>query len=84
MRYVLAVWSTGKEVDAGWSRLFRFTQAVGQVIPGMERGMRGMRVGGRRELVIPPRLGYGEQGAGQAVGPNETLVMIVELVEVKP
>ena len=46
--------------------------------------MRGMRLGGRRELVIPPRLGYGEQGAGQAVGPNETLVMIVELVEVKP
>ncbi len=60
-----------------------FTVGVGRVIPGWEEGVTGMRVGGRRMLVIPPALGYGAQGAGTVIPPNATLVFDIELLEVQ-
>lgn len=64
-------------------RPFTFRYGAGQVIPGFERGMRGMRVGERRRITIPPALGYGERGAGGNVPPNATLVFDVELLAVR-
>jgi peptidylprolyl isomerase len=54
------------------------------VIPGWDQGIAGMKVGGRRELVIPPDLAYGEQGSPPAIKPNETLVFVVDLLDVQP
>jgi peptidylprolyl isomerase len=81
--YVGVAFSTGEEFDASWNRgePLRFKLGVGQVIPGWDQGISGMRVGGRRRLVIPPDLGYGERGAGAAIGPNETLIFVVDLVD---
>jgi peptidylprolyl isomerase len=81
--YVGVAFSTGEEFDASWNRgePLRFKLGVGQVIPGWDQGISGMRVGGRRRLVIPPSLGYGERGAGAAIGPNETLIFVVDLVD---
>jgi peptidylprolyl isomerase len=77
-------WSTGEEFDASWGRgePFTFQLGAGQVIPGWDEGVEGMKVGGRRELVIPPDLAYGEQGSPPAIGPNETLVFVVDLEKV--
>jgi peptidylprolyl isomerase len=74
-------WSTGKEFDASWKRkqTFPVTLGSGQVIPGWEQGLVGMRQGGRRLLVIPPDLGYGATGSGSAIKPNETLLFVVDL-----
>ncbi len=82
--YVGVSFSTGEEFDASWSRgrPLDFRLGVGQVIPGWDQGIVGMRVGGRRRLVIPPDLAYGNRGAGQAIGPNETLIFVVDLVAV--
>lgn len=63
---------------------FQFTIGAGQVIEGWEQGIRGMRVGGRRELTIAPELGYGEAGAGGVIPPNATLIFEVELVDIEP
>ena len=84
VQYVGVAWSTGREFDASWNRgsTFRFTLGRRMVIPGWDQGVAGMRVGGRRELVIPPDLGYGARGAGGAIGPNETLIFVVDLVSV--
>jgi len=61
---------------------FEFQLGAGQVIPGWDKGVKGMRVGGRRELIIPPDLGYGDDGAGDDVKPGETLVFVVDLVSI--
>jgi peptidylprolyl isomerase len=80
VRYVLATWSDRKAIDAAWTP-FEFILGVGMVIEGFDQGVTGMRVGGRRELIVPPHLGYGEQGSGP-VQPGETLVFVVDLVAV--
>lgn len=83
MHYVGVSWSTGKEFDASWNRndTFSFALGRGQVIGGWDQGVAGMRVGGRRRLTIPPDLGYGARGAGGVIAPNETLVFVVDLVD---
>jgi len=63
---------------------FEFTLGAGQVIPGWDQGVMGMRIGGKRVLVIPPELGYGSQGAGGAIPPNATLKFEIELLGVEP
>lgn len=82
--YVGVAHSSGEEFDASWNRgaPLDFQLGVGQVIPGWDRGIVGMRVGGRRRLVIPPQLAYGDRGAGTAVKPGETLIFVVDLVGV--
>ena len=75
---------TGAEFDASWNRgQPRFTAGIGQVITGWDQGLLGMKAGGRRRLEIPPHLAYGENGAGADIGPNETLIFVVDLVEVR-
>lgn len=82
-QYVLATYSTRQEIQSSWtSGPFSFVLAKGQVIDGWIEGVAGMRVGGRRELVIPPSLGYGPQSPGQGIAPNDTLVFIVDVVKV--
>jgi peptidylprolyl isomerase len=84
VHYVGVSWSTGEQFDASWDRgdTFTFPLGGGRVIPGWDRGVAGMRVGGRRRLVIPPHLGYGDRGAGGVIKPGETLVFVVDLVGV--
>ncbi|MGI8776713.1 MAG: FKBP-type peptidyl-prolyl cis-trans isomerase [Acidimicrobiales bacterium] len=84
VHYVGVSWSNGKQFDASWDRgsTFSFGLGGGQVISGWDRGVAGMKVGGRRRLTIPPELGYGSRGAGRAIGPNETLVFVVDLIGV--
>jgi len=81
VQYVGVNYKSGKEFDASWDRGEPFTFALGSgmVIPGWEEGVEGMKVGGRRELVIPPELGYGPAGSPPAIPPNETLVFVVDL-----
>ena len=75
---------TGEEFDASWNRgtPLRFPLGTGRVIAGWDQGVQGMKVGGRRRLVIPPHLGYGDRGAGGAIKPGETLIFVVDLVGV--
>src|SRR6187399_2673871 len=82
--YVGVAHSTGEEFDASYNRgePLSFRLGVGQVIAGWDQGIAGMKVGGRRQLVIPPHLGYGDQGAGTAIAPGETLIFVVDLVDV--
>jgi peptidylprolyl isomerase len=84
MQYVGVAWSSGQQFDASWDagQPFPFQLGAGMVIQGWDEGMVGMQKGGRRLLVIPPDLGYGAQGAGGAIGPNETLIFVVDLVEI--
>ena len=83
--YVGVAHSTGEEFDASWNRgePLSFRLGVGQVIAGWDQGIAGMRVGGRRTLTIPPHLGYGDRGAGSAIRGGETLIFVVDLVEVR-
>jgi peptidylprolyl isomerase len=85
VHYVGVAWSTKKQFDASWDRgeTFDFPLGAGRVIRGWDEGVAGMRVGGRRRLTIPPGMGYGARGAGGAIGPNETLVFIVDLLAVR-
>ena len=85
VHYVGVAWSTKKQFDASWDRneTFDFPLGAGRVIRGWDEGVAGMRVGGRRRLTIPPAMGYGARGAGGAIGPNETLVFIVDLLAVR-
>ena len=82
VHYVGNAWSTRQQFDASWDRgdTFSFRLGAGQVIPGWDQGVVGMKIGGRRRLVIPPDLGYGSRGAGGVIKPNETLVFVVDLV----
>jgi peptidylprolyl isomerase len=84
VQYVGVDFKNGKEFDSSWSRNepFSFKLGAGEVIPGWDQGVEGMKVGGRRELIIPPELAYGEAGAPPAIGPNETLVFVIDLLEV--
>ena len=74
-------WSNGREFDASWNRgdTFSFGLGAGMVIPGWDQGVQGMKVGGRRRLTIPPQMAYGSSGAGGVIGPNETLIFVVDL-----
>lgn len=85
VHYVGVGHSTGQQFDASWDRgeTFEFTVGAGQVIAGWDRGVAGMRVGGRRRLVIPSHLGYGARGAGGVIEPHETLIFVVDLVDVR-
>lgn len=82
--YVGVAHSTGEEFDASWNRgePLSFKLGAGQVIAGWDQGITGMRVGGRRTITIPPHLGYGERGAGAKIKGGETLIFVVDLVEV--
>ena len=82
VHYVGVAYSTGEEFDASWNRgdPLEFRLGAGQVIAGWDQGVQGMRVGGRRQLVIPPHLGYGDRGAGRAIAPGETLIFVCDLV----
>lgn len=83
VQYVGVNYKSGKEFDASWDRgePFTFGLGAGQVIPGWDQGVEGMKVGGRRELIIPPELAYGEAGSPPAIPPNETLVFVIDLLE---
>ncbi len=83
--YVGWAFSTGEEFDASWNRgePLSFRAGIGQVIRGWDQGLLGMKVGGRRKLVIPSHLAYGERGAGGVIKPGETLIFVVDLVAVR-
>jgi peptidylprolyl isomerase len=84
VQYVGVNYKNGKEFDASWDRgePFSFKLGAGMVIPGWDKGVEGMKEGGRRELIIPPNLAYGPEGSPPAIGPNETLIFVIDLLEV--
>ena len=84
VHYVGVAWSNGQEFDASWNRgeAFDFRLGAGQVIQGRDDGVAGMKVGGRRQLTIPPDMGYGSRGAGGVIKGGETLVFVVDLLNV--
>ena len=84
VHYVGVAFSTGEEFDASWNRgrPFEFKLGKGQVIPGWDRGVEGMKVGGRRKLTIPSAMAYGARGAGGVIAPHEPLVFVVDLLAV--
>jgi peptidylprolyl isomerase len=83
VQYVGVSYKSGKEFDSSWSRNepFSFKLGAGQVIPGWDQGVVGMKVGGRRELIIPSNLAYGPEGSPPAIGPNETLIFVIDLLK---
>jgi peptidylprolyl isomerase len=85
VHYVGVSWATGDQFDASWDRgdTFKFGLGKGQVIAGWDQGVAGMKVGGRRRITIPPMLGYGKRGAPPVIGPDETLVFVVDLLGVR-
>jgi peptidylprolyl isomerase len=85
VQYVGVGYESGEQFDASWDRNepFPFTLGSNSVIPGWEKGIVGMKVGGRRELIIPPELAYGSAGSPPVIGPNETLIFVVDLLEAK-
>ena len=85
VHYVGVAYSTGEEFDASYSRgaPLDFPLGAGRVIRGWDEGVAGMKVGGRRRLVIPPHLAYGDRGAGGVIAPGETLIFVVDLVDVR-
>ncbi|GAA3877416.1 FKBP-type peptidyl-prolyl cis-trans isomerase [Streptomyces sp. NPDC003631] len=84
VHYVGVAFSSGEEFDASWNRgtPLKFQLGVGQVIQGWDKGVQGMKVGGRRQLTIPPHLAYGDRGAGGRIKPGETLIFVCDLVAV--
>jgi peptidylprolyl isomerase len=85
VHYVGVAHSSGEEFDASYNRgePLAFRLGVGQVISGWDQGVQGMKVGGRRRLVIPPHLAYGDRGAGGVIKPGETLIFVVDLIAVR-
>jgi peptidylprolyl isomerase len=85
VHYVGVAFSTGEEFDASWNRgqPFEFKLGRGQVIPGWDQGVQGMKVGGRRKLTIPSAMAYGARGAGTVIAPHEPLVFVVDLLAVE-
>ena len=85
VHYVGVSWASGNQFDASWDRgdTFKFKLGKGQVISGWDQGVAGMKVGGRRRITIPPMLAYGKRGAGGVIGPDETLVFVVDLIGVR-
>jgi peptidylprolyl isomerase len=85
VHYVGVAHSTGEEFDASYNRgaPLEFRLGIGQVISGWDQGVQGMKVGGRRQLLIPPHLGYGDRGAGGVIKPGETLIFVVDLLDVR-
>ena len=83
--YVGVDYDTGEEFDTSFGdpEPFEFALGGGMVIPGWDEGVEGMKVGGRRQLVIPPDLAYGKQGQPPAIKPNSTLVFVIDLLEVR-
>ncbi|GGT45468.1 FKBP-type peptidyl-prolyl cis-trans isomerase [Streptomyces purpureus] len=84
VHYVGVSFSTGEEFDSSWNRgtPLEFQLGVGQVIKGWDQGVQGMKVGGRRQLIIPAHLAYGDRGAGGKIAPGETLIFVCDLVAV--
>jgi peptidylprolyl isomerase len=84
VHYVGVAYSTGEEFDSSYDRgdPLEFQLGAGRVITGWDQGVQGMKVGGRRQLVIPPHLAYGDRGAGNAIAPGETLIFVCDLVAV--
>ena len=84
VHYVGVAYSTGEEFDASWNRgdPLQFQLGAGRVIAGWDQGVQGMKVGGLRQLIIPPDLAYGDRGAGQVIAPGETLIFVCDLVSV--
>jgi peptidylprolyl isomerase len=85
VQYVLATYSANKVIQSSWtSKPFTFTLGAGEVIPGWDKGVVGMHVGGRRELIIPPSLGYGATppAGAQGIAANDTLVFVIDLVSI--
>ncbi|WP_033210711.1 FKBP-type peptidyl-prolyl cis-trans isomerase [Streptomyces bikiniensis] len=82
IHYVGVTFATGKEFDSSWERdePFKFAVGGGRAVKGLDRGIRGMRVGGRREIVVPPRLGYGKQSPSPLIPAHSTLVFVVDLL----
>lgn len=85
VHYVGVAASNGEEFDSSWNRdeTFSFPLGAGHVIQGWDRGVEGMKIGGRRRLVIPAHLGYGDRGAGGVIAPGETLIFVVDLVDLR-
>ncbi len=85
VHYVGVSRKTGRQFDASWDRgdTFKFGLGKSQVIAGWDQGVAGMKVGGRRRITIPPNLAYGKRGAGGVIGPDETLVFVVDLIGVR-
>jgi len=85
VHYVGVAYSTGEEFDASYNRgaPLDFPLGAGRVIQGWDTGVAGMKVGGRRQLTIPPHLAYGDRGAGGVIKPGETLIFVVDLVDVR-
>lgn len=84
VQYVGVGYDSKEEFDSSWSRSepFTFTLGAGEVIEGWDEGVAGMKVGGRRELTIPANMAYGPTGSPPVIGPNETLIFVVDLIAV--
>ena len=83
VEYVLATYSSGQVIQSSWtSKPFPLTLGVTQLIKGWTEGLVGMKVGGRRELIIPPSLGYGAQSPGTGIAANDTLVFVIDLQKI--
>lgn len=85
VHYVGVSFKNGQQFDASWDRgsTFTFPLGAGRVIAGWDQGVAGMKIGGRRKLTIPPHLAYGAHGAGGVIGPNETLIFVVDLIGIR-
>ncbi|TXS10854.1 MULTISPECIES: FKBP-type peptidyl-prolyl cis-trans isomerase [unclassified Streptomyces] len=84
LHYVGVTFASGREFDSSWerNRPFKFAVGGGRVIKGWDRGVRGMKVGGRREIIVPPRLGYGKQSPSALIPAGSTLIFVVDLLTV--